>query len=173
MIKELSKYIYLYKNKEVLKHINILLDLIKLEYGHSVNTDTEKISHTDWNNQHDNRKYVKYFFSNIFEDFAKELIKHTNQKGAELENVWFQHYCKDDYHKTHTHPKTNFSNVFYLKANKNQNTNITDCPPNTKFIFEVEPGDILTFPAFLAHESLINKGEDKIIISFNTSLIGH
>ena len=79
MIKELSKYIYLYRNKEVLKHINPLLDLIDLEHGQSINTESEKISHTDWNNQHDNRKYVKYFFKNIFEDFAKEFIKHTNQ----------------------------------------------------------------------------------------------
>ena len=173
MIKELSKYIYLYRNKKIIEHINPLLRLVNLEYGNSVDTDIEKISHTDWNNQHNNRKYVKYFFNIIFQDYAKELIKYTNQKGLELENVLFQHYCKGDYHKMHTHPKTNLTNVFYLKANKNQTTNIIDCPSNKKFIFEVEPGDILTFPAFLAHESLINKNEDKIIISFNTNLIGH
>jgi hypothetical protein len=173
LIKELSKYIYLYKNKKVLKHIDPLLDLINLEYGQSINTESEKISHTDWNNQHDNREYVKYFFNNVFEDFAKELIKHTNQKGAELDSIWFQHYCKGDYHNLHTHPKSNFSNVFYLKANKNQTTHITDCPPNRKFIFEVEAGDILIFPAFLPHQSLPNKEEDKIVISFHLNLIGH
>ena len=59
MIKELSKYIYLYRSKKIIEHINPLLRLVNLEYGNSVDTDIEKISHTDWNNQHNNRKYVK------------------------------------------------------------------------------------------------------------------
>lgn len=173
MIKELSKYIYLYQNKDVLKHIDPILNLMKLEYGKSIDTKTEKISHTDWDNQYEERKYVKYFFNNIFKSYAKEFIKFTGQKGTELDSMWFQHYCKGDYHSLHTHPKANFTNVFYLKVGNNQETNIIDCPPINKFNFKVKAGDILTFPAFLSHQSLVNTGDDKIVISFHFNLIGH
>ena len=80
---------------------------------------------------------------------------------------WFQIYKKNSHHDWHNHPKTNFTNVLYLKGGSCLQTELADHQLNDI----VYPGTILTFPGFMKHRSKINTdSKEKIIISFNTSL---
>ena len=92
---------------------------------------------------------------------------------------------KDNFNIRHTHPNCNLSAAYYVKAPKdcgkftieNPHTLSTHNYPasnkrtefNTKLEkLEIEEGDLLLFPAYLAHGVEENKSnEDRIVVSFN------
>ena len=158
------------KNFEV--HKKNLINLIDKIPNTSRRTDREKLSHTDWALPETmKREYIDYFIDNIYEDYASQLCRNFNCQRVKINNIWFQKYNTGDFHKEHRHAESHFTNVFYLQLpEENLNTHVYDLN-NQPIPIYIQEGDILTFPAFLSHESVVNKSKDsKIIISFNTTI---
>jgi|ETNvirenome_6_85_1030632.scaffolds.fasta_scaffold40148_4 uncharacterized protein YjlB len=165
--------IFKVKNFKIHKEILInLIDKIPTTFRH---LQEEHISHTDWaimwNRIPMKKEYLEYFNDNIYRDYASQLCKSFNCKEVEIRNIWFQKYNTGDFHNKHRHGDAHFTNVFYLKLpEENSKTKIYDLN-NQLITIDVEEGDILTFPAFLLHESVANESKDsKIIISFNINI---
>lgn len=161
-------YITKYKVKNFKEHRKNIIDLIFKIPQTILLSNGERIFHTDWEIPNTmRREYREYFEKNIMIDFLQNFKNQFNFEKVEIDNLWFQVYAKGDYHQMHTHAKANFTNVFYLQLpSESVKTHILDVD------IKVEEGDILTFPAFLKHQSPINTNEAfKIIISFNTNIL--
>tara|TARA_R100001126_G_scaffold97388_1_gene70685 strand:+ start:76 stop:591 length:516 start_codon:yes stop_codon:yes gene_type:complete len=154
------------------KHKSKLIDLIYKIPETSFTSDNEKISHTDFKIPRTmKREYTDYFFNNIYESYCNNLRSVNKANYIGFNNIWFQVYNKGDWHGSHTHPGSHFTNILYINLpDKNLKTILQK--PNGEFInFEVSEGDLITFPAFYQHQSPINKSnEKKIIISFNIDI---
>ena len=147
------KYIYQINNFNKIK--NKLVKLLEEATFTSLENNIEKISKTDFHISKDiNRKYVSFLQDEILNNFS----------------IWFQIYKYGDFHALHTHLNTNFTNIIYVSLpNKKIKTNVYSLQRKSKSI-DIQEGDILTFPAFLPHESPVNTcKKDKIIVSFNSS----
>ena len=163
---------HIYRINNFNEHKHKLVSLINKIPETSLNDQKQKISHTDWQIPKTmKREYREYFLKNIFEDFAKNLCCKFDSQAIEVVNMWFQIYKKGDFHDLHRHQNSHFTNVFFINLpNKNLKTKIYSLEKNIIDV-SIEEGDILTFPGFLKHESVINNFEDeKIIISFNINL---
>tara|TARA_R100000656_G_scaffold90877_1_gene66092 strand:+ start:272 stop:796 length:525 start_codon:yes stop_codon:yes gene_type:complete len=150
----------------------LLKRILKVEAG-----PYKTVSRTDWHIKGDINKDVSntYFtdilvpvinkyYKNIREHYYKELM---DEVKIIIDNYWFQTYLKNSSHVWHTHPRANFGNVYYVE--------LPDSKFSTKFYgvedLPVKEGDLITFPAFLAHSSPINLNErGKTIVSFNTNM---
>jgi hypothetical protein len=174
MMEQLYKYVYRYRNPTFKNHIPKLLEEIKKVPAFSLNEQQIKLSHTDWFTEETKamkRDYQKYFVDNILKEFGPAFCKYNTFHEIKISNIWFQIYNKGDYHAIHTHPNCNFTNVFYLKVAPFQYTSVYDVHTNQKLECAVQPGDILSQPAFLKHESSTNaREEQKIVISFNSNI---
>ena len=160
-------YINKYKTLNFKKHKNNIINLIFKIPQTTKKDKIENIFHTDWEIPSTmKREYLEYFYENILKDFLNDFKLKNKFKEVEVTHLWFQVYAKGDFHGLHTHPNANFTNVFYLQLpSVSEKTNIIDED------IDITEGDILSFPAFLKHESPINKSEEyKIIISFNTNV---
>jgi hypothetical protein len=145
-------------NKNLLNLIN------KIPANPLVEDSNNVISHTDWNLPKSfKREYLDYFFQ-IIKPYLQKICFKLNSNKFEISNAWFQQYTKNNIHQWHTHPKTNFTNVYFVELlDKSLSTEILNHPN-----LELNEGDLLTFPAFYYHRSPINlSGKRKTIISFN------
>jgi len=131
----------------------------------------ETLSHTDWNLPRDyKRDYLEYFYK-VISPYMMEMTDLLNERRWEISNGWFQQYCKNDTHVWHRHQKSNFTNVYYLELPNN--SLVTKIKPelNNKKIYSLKAreGDLVTFPACIAHTSeKITSNLRKTIISFNS-----
>lgn len=163
---------FIYKVKNFIKHKENIISLINRIPKNPLKNATDVISHTDWNLPLNfEREYFKYIEKEIFEDFSKNFLEKFKYRKLFISRAWFQVYEKNDLHGFHSHGQANFTNVFYVNLpNKQIKTNI-QLPNGESLDFEIDEGDILTFPAFLIHESPKNIYEEKkIIISFNSDV---
>jgi hypothetical protein len=158
------------KNHAYLKE-EILKEISKMG-RFSVETDDSKLYNTDFFTP---SQYDRPYFSVIrhaLENHNNELFNFlkSSANGIQIDRCWFQQYKKDCYHGRHAHGKCNFSNVYYVDLNK-ETPKTTFTVLGQQFEVEVEEGDIITFPAYLEHESLPNKTEyTKTVISFNSNI---
>lgn len=165
-------YFYKYKVPNFETHKKNLLKLIYKIPTNNLYNDSLKICHQDWTlPKYFKREYREYFKENILNDYLENCQKIFKTKEYKIDNIWFQVYEKGDFHSNHIHENTHFTNVFYLSLPKNSITKLYDF--NRESIdFKACEGDIITFPAFLKHESKINlNDEKKVIISFNINLM--
>lgn len=114
-------------------------------------------------------------YSNIVDPIVAEHIhyfsKHFNYDGVNVSSLWFQHYPTSGFHPWHVHPRSHFTNIYYIHLpNKSAITNIKSPIDGSLITIDIQEGDILTFPAFLPHESPVSLDE-KIIISFNVNIV--
>jgi hypothetical protein len=148
--------------KEINKN---LLDLInKIPINFLKENSISSINNTDWNLPKNlKREYLEYFFE-IMKPYFKKICYKLNSSKIEITNAWFQQYTKNSLHQWHTHPKTNFTNVYFVELpDKSLSTEIFG-----QKNLELNEGDLLTFPAFYYHRSPVNLSEKrKTIISFN------
>jgi len=159
---------------DIIEHKKIkqkLLDLINL----MPNSSFESITKTDWNlpKEHE-REYLDYFYD-LLTPYLNEMCNNLKCNSWNIDNGWYQVYDKHDEHDWHTHPKSNYTNVYYLHLpNKSIRTNVYDVMTNKIMDdFEVNEGQILTMPAHFIHRSPSNNTNDKkIVISFNTNFGG-
>jgi hypothetical protein len=152
------------------KHKQNLLNLIDSIPNLSSNIELgEQVSKSDWYlNSSYPRKYWDYFF-NILAPWFDHMENKYGHKISKMQiaNYWFQQYLDSDYHGWHTHPNSNFSNVYFLELPEtNMTTEFKDHKP-----ISVKEGDIITFPAYLLHRSPINSsGKRKTVIVFNSNM---
>lgn len=153
------------------KHKKVLLDLISKMPEKSRKSDIEKISKTDWNVEKEyNREYLNYFYTIISDHMYKISDRLFTDKWL-ITNAWFQQYYKTDKHDWHTHTNCHFTSVFYLELpDKQYSTQVFNSYSKEILKIDVKEGDILTFPAYLNHRSIVNKSNKrKTIISFNSN----
>lgn len=146
-----------------------LITLINQVPKNSLESEGQKISHTDYGfSKQDPFHYRQFFIDNVLKEYSIYFGKKYERYKIEIDSLWFQVYKKGDYHTWHSHAKTNFANVFYLQLPKeNLKTNFKNCED-----VSVKEGDILTFPAYMLHRSPVNNNEkEKIIISWNSNFI--
>lgn len=138
----------------------------------SKNTNKDVISNSDWDLPREHkREYLDIFFGNIV-PYMHEMAEFLHCENWQIINAWFQQYNQSDKHEWHTHPDSNYTNVYYLELpDTRMKTQIFDVV-DKKLIkdIEVQEGDILTFPAGMLHKSYPSEQNlRKTIISFNTS----
>ena len=166
-------FINVYKIINYNQHKDKFINLINKIPETYLIDENQKISHTDWKIPITmKREYRDYFIKYIVGDFSKNLCSKFDSKEIEVKNIWFQVYKKGDFHNIHRHCGSQFTNVFFVNLpHKTLKTKIYNLDKNIINV-NVEEGDILTFPAFLKHESVVNTCEEsKIIISFNLDII--
>ena len=135
----------------------------------------------------------------IIVEFKKNILEHINNyskefnfnKKLKLANSWININGYKDSNEPHTHPKSFFSGVFYIKTpnesgkltfvNPSRNLmewvfdeNVTDYNQKNSSIWSFEPEEnvLFIFPSFLEHkvEPNMNETEKRISLSFNTEL---
>jgi len=143
-------------------------DLLKLisKINNPFLENISKVSNTDWSLPREHkREYLNYFFNTIKPYMDKIALKLYSKKWN-IHNFWFQQYLKSDKHTWHTHPDSQFTNVYFVELP--DESLITQILGHKKI--KVKEGDLLTFPAYFYHCSPINKlNKRKTIISFNSS----
>ena len=131
--------------------------------------------HSDYHLHEDiHRPYITYFYDHVaFEhmNFIGRLLGLETKDCTfswEIVRTWFQQYYEKADHDWHTHPRCNYTNVYFLELpNEKYKTEILDS--NGKLIYyEAQEGDIITFPAGMQHRSAPNSSERKTVISFNS-----
>mgnify|MGYP003640009840 CR=1 FL=1 len=134
---------------------------------YSMVNDHQKISNTDWHLNSDyDRSYWNHAIGAV--DLHNQSLRETHEYDrCSVANYWFQQYERGDYHKWHNHSLACFSNVFYIELN-NGASKTSFKWQGIIFDMPVEEGDIISFPAFLAHSSKPNQGKRKTVISFNS-----
>ena len=156
----ISKYINHKKYKK------ILLDLIEKDDGEIYNDGNDIISKTDYfnktiflNEQNNN------LFKEEFTNHLKNIFYNLYYEKINVNQIWYQVYEKNNIHNWHTHSDCHWTNVYLL--NSDMKTEIKNLKGNL-IKYDVEEGDIITFPSYLYHRSPINESNKKrVIISFN------
>jgi hypothetical protein len=153
------------------KHKKVLLDLISKMPDKDRKNNGEQISKTDWNVPKDyNREYLNYFY-NIIQEHMYKMCDFLHTDKWIITNAWFQQYKNTDRHDWHTHTGCHFTSVFYLELpEKRYSTQIFNSFTKKIIKVNVKEGDILTFPSYLNHRSIVNNSNKrKTIISFNSN----
>ena len=153
------------------KHKKVLLDLISKMPDKDRKSGVEQISKTDWNVPKDyNREYLNYFY-NIIQEYMFKMCDFLYTDKWIITNAWFQQYKNTDRHDWHTHTNCHFTSVFYLELpEKKYSTQIFNSFTKKIIKVNVKEGDILTFPSYFNHRSIVNKSiKRKTIISFNSN----
>ena len=169
IFKKINSFYIVNKFKE---HKNLKKDLLNLMNKiplNSFKTEKENILHTDWNLPKEyKREYADLFLKNN-PQYMNKIAKKLYCKTCVVSNIWFQQYEKNNNHDWHCHQQSNYSNIYYLEMpNKNMKTELYDILNKKIITFQVNEGDILTFPAGILHRSKKNNNEfRKSIISFN------
>ena len=127
-----------------------------------------KVTCTDFQNRNQSNfaPYQVYMRNHILHEFLQHFNKYFQSKACQMHDMWYQIYKKGDYHGTHTHVGAHFTNVLYVQLPGKLTTK------TSLYDIDAKEGDIVTFPAYVPHTSPENKNdEEKIIVSFNTSII--
>ena len=139
---------------------------ILLDYFSKQNTKFGDITNSDWlDNTNENREWVKYFVNNVINSIGKTMCENLLAKELIIQNIWFQQYQNNDFHNWHNHTRSQFTNVYYIELPDGMKTELLG-----EENIDVKEGDILTFPAYIFHQSKVNNtNERKTVVSFNTS----
>jgi len=163
----------LYKCPEYLDFKQELLNQIKVSPSYQ-ETEKDSIYRLDFTLAREDKKYLELVLSNVIlptiEHQANLLSFGDSKISLHVIDIWFQQYIKNDIHKWHTHPKSNFNNIFYLEKPDKVNTEFY-CPIRKEIyiIDNIQEGDILTFPGHVVHRSGLNTTTDrKTVIAFNS-----
>jgi hypothetical protein len=166
IINKLESFYIVNKIKEHKENKNNLLKLIeKIPLN-----DYDNITHTDWNLPKEYKRDYLDFFYKVISPYMYEIMKKLHCSEWKIENGWFQQYKKDNEHDWHNHNRANFSNIYYLEMpNNDMKTEFYDILTKKIITFDLEEGDLLTFPAHILHRSKkIENLQRKTIISFNS-----
>ena len=108
------------------------------------------------------------------------LAEFTDQRRVEFTDMWYQKYYKGVSHSVHNHGHSGWSSVIYVEFDPKLHEatqyfspfkNIWNGNLET-FQAPVEEGDMVIFPATIAHEAPVNRSDTRrTIVSYN--LRGH
>lgn len=168
----LDTYYFVTKIKEHQQNKDAILSAIQEMPDVKLDRSSESIQKTDFILTSDyHRKYLDIFYSMI-EPYMVEMSKMLKCEQWVIQNAWFQQYENGGTHGWHTHPNTQFTNVYFLECPESSMiTELCDVLQRKKIdLVAIEEGDILTFPAFMLHKSKkLDSLNRKTIISFNSS----
>lgn len=130
----------------------------------------DSVSKLDWEwASNTERKWTRIFDEHFF-DAIEDFLSVTPYLSIELKEMWFQQYVKCDMHNWHTHGEQ-YTGVYYLEFPKGSSkTELVFPYDHSKHKIPVEEGDIIFFPAHVAHRGTTNFTDRKTIISFNFSI---
>ena len=149
------------------KHKTILLNLINKMPANPY----QNVGKTDWTLPRSfERKYLEYFYSHVVKNVMDKQQKYFKAKSWEIVNAWFQQYKTKSSHKYHNHPKVNFTNVYFLELPDSKFKTVIKIR-GKQYEYDVEEGQIITFPAYLLHTSKQNGNLRKTVIAFNTNFL--
>ena len=133
-------------------------------------TRFESLYRFDWRNAEDmSRKWIRTFTPH-FNCVIDKFLTITPYLSIELAEMWFQQYQKYDMHDWHTHGEQ-YTGVYYLEfPTGSSQTELVSPYDHSKHLIDVEEGDIIFFPAHVAHRGTTNLTKRKTIISFNFSI---
>lgn len=150
----------------------LLSEISKSEFETIIKSEDrfESIQRFDWCNAKDmSRKWIRIFTPH-FNSIVNEFLSITPYLSIELIEMWFQQYCKYDMHDWHTHGEQ-YTGVYYLEFPRGSSrTELVSPYDHSKQLIDVEEGDIIFFPAHVAHRGTTNFSNRKTIISFNFSI---
>ena len=168
---ELQSFYIMNKFKKHKQLKNKILKAIEKMPNKKAENRTEDISKTDWDVPKDvKREYLEIFYNNIKENM-NDIAKFLHCKQWTINNAWFNQYKTNDKVDWHSHPGSNFANIYFLEMpEKNMKTQFYNLKNKKPTDIDVEEGDILTFPAYYPHRSNFLKSDNqKTVIAFNTS----
>lgn len=130
----------------------------------------ESVYRFDWCNAEDmSREWIRTFRPH-FDGVIDEFLSITPYLSIELIEMWFQQYRKYDMHDWHTHGEQ-YTGVYYLEfPSGSSKTELVFPYDHSKQLVDVVEGDIIFFPAHVAHRGTTNLSKSKTIISFNFSI---
>ena len=116
------------------------------------------------------REWLKVLRPSLMEHLA-DWVGSINYDGFHIDEIWFQQYTKNSQHGWHIHGG-NMTNVYYLDIqHDNPKTEWIDILTGKIYTFDIEEGDIITFPSYLKHRAPKNNSTTtKTIISWNLNL---
>ena len=118
-------------------------------------------------------------------EFVKQLSSkelNINYENIEIKESWYNISNKGQWQNWHTHPNFDMSGCIYIK---NNGTPIEFQSPTPAFVHSTFPrefineqksyipsiGEVVIFPSFLSHSVPVNKGGERISITFNCNII--
>ena len=157
------------------QHLEIkdkLLDAInRQESDHlAEEQDDMDISRCDW--RLGRWDYEREWFKILRDPLVATLDEVTKELGYayfKIMEIWFQQYQQASHHGWHVHGH-NWTNVYFLELPKDspRTQYINPFNQNDIHTFDVQEGDILTFPSFVIHRAPANQSSDrKTIVSWN------
>ncbi len=139
-----------------------LLEQINLIPTNPLVEENQNIIHTDWNLPDEMHREYATLFLEIIRPHLEKVTSLLHCKFFKIHNFWFQKYGSEGHFGWHTHPGAHYSNIYYLECPNGGGTKFKNIDVTC------EEGDVISFPAFLPHESppFLSKSP-KTIISFN------
>jgi len=157
--------------------------------------ESKSNQHEGWNCDTFNTREINLKDEDIFKDFSNFIKSRTlvfidnykfhNKYKLKMTDLWINVASPGDYQEYHIHPRSHFSAVYYVKANKNSGDFVIrsiegwndmmhlDREENNRFnadcyFYEPHPSKLLVFKSNLPHMVKKNKSEeDRVSISMN------
>ena len=163
--------------KKFEKHHELKDDILgainRQEQTHSLFSAGNNISRCDWEtSRFDRSREWVVIIKDPLADHLSEWCSLLGYNNFLIDVIWFQQYANGSQHGWHIH-SGNMTNVYYLDFPKDSpKTEWINPIDNTTHQFDVEEGDIVTFPSWVKHRAPENKSNDmKTIISWNFDLV--
>ena len=134
-----------------------------------------------------------FLYANNFTDLEKYFMDCVNNYSQEIgvpttsiSNCWFNIMGKNNYTKPHTHPGSSISGAYYPLLEEGTCDLIFHSPifelqsswynshsntifNNDQMQIPIKQNHLYLFPGWLRHSTEVNKGNKRIVISFNVS----
>lgn len=166
-VKVINSFILIQKVKEHREIKQHLLSLINDMPSKRTETGCESIEKTDWYLPKEHNREYGNIFLEVIKEYNENIRNFYKAKNYWIQNYWYQQYYEKDYHNWHVHSGALTSNVYYLEMPNNDSTVFYDYLLKQEYEYEVEEGDLITFPAMLPHRSKINLKGRKTVIAYN------
>jgi hypothetical protein len=143
-----------------------ILEAIKREPSQSVHASGQKISKTDFFKDPEIKRSYYDIIKLPIENHLQEVCDKLQMQLRQDNYFWFQQYEYGDFHNYHTHD-TAYSCVYYVQL-ESESPKTTFIYMGNEFEFNINEGDILTFPSYLMHRSKPNFSKfTKTIVACN------
>lgn len=130
-------------------------------------------------------KKIKKYIQDCCDDYLKKIICPKTDLKLYITQSWLNYTEENQFHHQHEHPNSVVSGVFYINADKENDTikfftlkRYAQISPiikeyniwnSTSWWFPVETGKLIIFPSSTTHQVDIKKGNNtRISLAFNT-----
>jgi hypothetical protein len=171
----LDAFVFTYAVPNFEQHKLDVLQSISTLGEHSVKSECQQISNTDWYLQgRVERPYINYLsmqIDNAIDLFREKIYFNLPYSGSRLaaKQYWFQQYGANDFHDWHIH-NVPYAGVIFVELGSGAETQFLI--GNEVYTAPVVEGQILIFPGIVPHRSPINiTGLRKTSIAFNIEIL--